>query len=79
MSLSCDCDEQLRGAGIKISEAGSEILLYLAHGGRGIRYTNKFRAYTLQDMGYDTIDASEQLGFDADKRVFHLPSACCKF
>ena len=49
-------------------------MLYLAQEGRGIGLANKLRAYTLQDSGYDTIDANEQLGFDADERVF-LPAA----
>lgn len=73
-SLRCDCGEQLRAAIQQIGEEGSGVLLYLAQEGRGIGLVNKLRAYELQDRGFDTIDANEQLGYDADERVY-LPAA----
>ena len=73
-SLRGDCGDQLRGAIQAMAEAGAGIVLYLMQEGRGIGLVNKLRAYTLQDLGADTLDANEQLGFDADERVY-LPAA----
>jgi GTP cyclohydrolase II len=73
-SLRCDCGDQLRGAIRQIAAEGAGVVLYLAQEGRDIGLVNKLRAYEMQDRGFDTFDANEALGFDADERVF-FPAA----
>lgn len=69
-SLKCDCGEQLRGAIKLLQEKGGGVILYLAQEGRGIGLVSKLKAYSLQDQGYDTVDANTRLGFDVDERIF---------
>eukprot|EP00548_Thalassiothrix_antarctica_P000251 CAMPEP_0194146206 /NCGR_PEP_ID=MMETSP0152-20130528/20410_1 /TAXON_ID=1049557 /ORGANISM="Thalassiothrix antarctica, Strain L6-D1" /LENGTH=321 /DNA_ID=CAMNT_0038846683 /DNA_START=26 /DNA_END=991 /DNA_ORIENTATION=+ len=70
-SRRCDCRDQLRMALKYIDENGGAII-YLQQEGRGIGLANKVAAYSLQDDGFDTVDANTHLGFPEDWRQYGM-------
>jgi GTP cyclohydrolase II len=61
-----------------IAQTGAGVLIYEQQEGRGIGLMAKLQAYELQDVGLDTVEANERLGFKADHREFALPGEILK-
>ena len=76
-SLRCDCGEQLEKSMKIIAEKGG-ILIYMKQEGRGIGFTEKIKAYILQEKGADTVEANIMLGHEADKRNYDCAASFLK-
>ena len=69
-SLRCDCRDQLEAALSYVNARGMGAVVYMKQEGRGIGLLNKIKAYQLQDLGLDTVEANQYLGYPGEARDY---------
>lgn len=77
-SLKCDCGPQLHHSMEYIAQQPFGVLLYLRQEGRNIGLVNKIKAYHLQDLGMDTVEANQALGLPDDARDYEFAAEMLK-